>query len=278
APLAGALIYIGQTGDAVLGGIALFMMGLGMGAPLLVVGTSAGTLLPRAGTWMESVKKIFGVLLLAVAIWLLSRIVSTTVTLLLWALLLIIPAVYMGALDALPAQANGWHKMRKGVGVVLLLYGSALFIGVLAGTNDPYQPLKGLAGSPKAQETVAGLPFVQIESDRQLDEQLQLAAGNKQWLMLDFYADWCVSCIELEHDTFSNPAVQQALKDIRLVQADVTGNSESNQQLLKRFGLIGPPAIIFFTPQGQEKGSMRIIGFKKTNEFLQGLEMMTTGS
>lgn len=276
APLAGALIYIGQTGDAVLGGIALFMMGLGMGAPLLIVGISAGTLLPRAGTWMESVKKIFGVLLLAVAIWLLGRIVSTTVTLLLWALLLIIPAVYLGALDALPARANGWHKMRKGVGVVFLLYGSALFIGVLSGASDPYQPLKGLAGGLMPKESVAGLPFVQIKSNRQLDEQLQLAVSNKQWLMVDFYADWCVSCLELEHSTFRDPAVRQGLKNIRLVQVDVTGNNELDQKLLKRFGLIGPPAIIFFTPQGQEQRPMRIIGYKKANEFVQSLQSMKT--
>ena len=276
APLAGALIYIGQTGDAVLGGVALFMMGLGMGAPLLVIGTSAGKLLPKAGTWMESVKIVFGVLLLAVAVWLLSRIIPASISLLLWALLLIIPAIYLGAIDALPDQAGGWHKMRKGVGVVFLLYGSALFMGVLSGTNDPFQPLKGIAGNVNAQQTSPALPFTQVNSSKQLDKQLQFAAANKQWLMLDFYADWCVSCIEMEHDTFIDPAVQQVLSSMRLIQADVTRNNVSDKQLLKRFGLIGPPAIIFFSPDGKEQRAFRTIGFKNANEFLQSLKDMRT--
>jgi len=276
APLAGALIYIGQTGDAVLGGIALFMMGLGMGMPLLVVGTSAGKLLPKAGTWMESVKTVFGVLLLAVAVWLLSRIIPTSISLLLWALLLIIPAIYLGAIDALPDQSSGWHKMRKGIGVVFLLYGSSIFIGVLSGSNDPFQPLKGLASKAQAQQLTSRLSFTQISSTQKLDEQLQLAAENNQWLMLDFYADWCVSCIEMEHDTFTDPAVQKALSSMHLIQADVTENNESHKQLLNRFGLIGPPAILFFNPDRKEYRALRIIGFKNADDFLLNLQGMKT--
>ncbi len=274
APLAGALIYIGQSGDAVLGGIALFVMGLGMGAPLLVVGTSAGKLLPKAGTWMESVKTVFGVLLLAVAIWLLSRIVPASVSLVLWALLLIIPAIYLGAIDALPTQANGWHKMRKGIGVVCLLYGSALFIGVLSGSNDPLQPLKGIAGNANALQSSKSIAFTRIQSTTQLDQQLQKAVSDRQWVMLDFYADWCVSCIEMEHETFSDSHVQKALQSLKLVQVDVTGNNDQDKQLLKRFGLIGPPAILFFNPDGLEQRAFRTAGFKKPNEFLQSLETM----
>ena len=274
APLAGALIYIGQTGDAVLGGIALFMMGLGMGVPLLVVGTSAGKLLPKAGTWMKSVKTVFGVLLLAVAVWLLGRIIPTSIGLLLWALLLIIPAIYLGAIDPLPDNAVGWHKMRKGIGVVFLLYGSSIFIGVLSGSNDPLLPLKGLAGNVQAQQNSSHLSFTQISSTQKLDEQLQLAADNNQWLMLDFYADWCVSCVEMEHDTFTDPAVQKALSSVRLIQVDVTENHESHKQLLNRFGLIGPPAILFFNPDSKEHRTLRTIGFKNANDFLQNLQGM----
>ncbi len=271
APLAGALIYIGQTGDAVLGGIALFMMGLGMGAPLLVVGTSARKFLPKAGTWMESVKIVFGVLLLAVAVWLLSRIIPTAFSLVLWSLLLIIPAIYLGAIDALPSPANGWQKMRKGIGVVFLLYGSSIFIGVLSGNYDPFQPLKGLASNARAQQLASNLAFTRIDSSENLNDQLQLAAKNNQWLMLDFYADWCVSCIEMEHNTFTDPTVQKTLSSMSLVQADVTENSEAHKQLLKQFGLIGPPAILFFDPQGQEHKALRTIGFKDADTFLQNL-------
>ena len=147
APLAGALIFIGQTGDALLGGLALFALGLGMGLPLLVIGSSAGKLLPRAGDWMNAVKAGFGVGLLGIAIWLLDRILPSAVTLLLWALLLILPAIYLGALDALPQPASGWRKLWKGVGIVMLAYGVLLLIGVAANSTDPLQPLRGMAGS-----------------------------------------------------------------------------------------------------------------------------------
>ncbi len=278
APLAGALIYIGQSGDALLGGIALFMMGFGMGVPLLLIGSSAGKWLPKAGTWMDSVKVVFGVMLLAVAVWLLSRILPEAITLILWALLLIIPAIYMGAVDALPEQAGGWYKMRKGLGVVSLLYGGSLFIGVLSGSTDALQPLKGFSGNAQAIENKHALNFIRVASNNQLDEQIKVATDQQQWLMLDFYADWCSSCVEMEKRTFTDPSVQKTLSNMRLVQADVTDNELDHVSLLKRFGLIGPPAILFISPDGQEQRAMRSIGFKNSDEFLQHLRKLHKNS
>lgn len=273
APLAGALLYIGQTHNVVLGGSALFAMALGMGVPLLLVGVSAGTLLPRAGAWMDAVKGFFGVLLLGVAIWLITPVIPNYVMMGLWAALLIISSMYLRPLDSLPPDASGFRKFWKGLGVIALAWGLALLIGMLAGNRDVLQPLKfpratvtgGAAVTPGAEE--AGLPFVKVKSVAELDQKLKDHAG--QYVMLDFYADWCISCKELERFTFSDAGVRQKLSGVVLLKADVTANNAEDKALLKRFGLFGPPGIIFFDKEGRESG--RVIGFQKPEKFLASL-------
>ena len=268
APLAGALLYIGQTGDAVLGGTALFVMALGMGAPLIAVGTAGGSLLPKTGPWMEGVKKAFGVLLLATAVWLISPVVPPVVPMLAWAALLIIPAIFLHALDPLPPHAKGWQRFWKGIGIVMLLTGAALLVGALAGSRDPLQPLSGLRGGAVAAEATK-LPFVAVRSPAELDARL--AAADRP-VMLDFYADWCVSCKEMEKFTFADPAVREKLGAFTLLKADVTANSPEDKALLARFGLYGPPGIIFFDPRGQEVTGVRVIGFQDAARFMKTLD------
>jgi len=268
APLAGALLYIGQTGDAVLGGTALFVMALGMGMPLLAVGLAGGSLLPKTGPWMEGVKKAFGVLLLATAVWLVSPVIPPVAQMLAWAALLIIPAIYLHALDPLPPHAKGWHRFWKGIGIVMLLTGAALLIGALAGGRDPLQPLAALRGQAVAAEQ-KHLPFERITSLTELDARI--AAAGKP-VMLDFYADWCVSCKEMERFTFTDPAVQAKLAGFTLLQADVTANNADDKALLARFGLFGPPGIMFFDPSGREIKSVRVVGFQEAAVFLKNLQ------
>jgi len=260
-PLAGALIYIGQTGDALLGGAALFAMSLGMGLPLLLLGTSAGKLLPRAGAWMNTVKAVFGVMLLAVALWMADRVLPGWITLSAWATLLIVSAIYMGALEPIGDKSN-WHKLWKGLGIGMLVYGVILIIGVAGGSRDLLQPLKVYQGGGTAQQQTA-LQFEKIDNLADLKSRL----GQGQPIMLDFYADWCVSCIEMEKFTFSDPKVQTALQGVTLLKADVTANSEAHRALMKEFGIVGPPAILFFNPAGQEQRAQRVVGFKKADEF-----------
>jgi thiol:disulfide interchange protein DsbD len=264
APLAGALLYIGQTGDAVFGGTALFVMALGMGAPLIAVGTAGGSLLPKTGPWMEGVKKAFGVLLLATAVWLVSPVVPPVVPMLAWAALLIVPAIYLHALDPLPQHAKGWQRFWKGIGIVMLLTGAALLAGALAGSRDPLQPLAGLRGMATAAEP-AKLPFAPVHSPADLDARL---AAVDRPVMLDFYADWCVSCKEMEKYTFADPAVRAKLAGFTLLKADVTANSDDDKALLARFGLFGPPGIIFFDASGHEIKGLRVVGFQDAARFL----------
>ena len=265
-PLAGALIYIGHTGDALLGGSALFAMSLGMGAPLLVVGTSAGKLLPKAGPWMDALKAAFGVLLLALAIWMLERIVPGPLVLLMWAALLIVSAVYLGALDAVPA-ASGWRKLWKGIGVLLLIYGALLLFGAASGGSDPWQPLRTFNLAMTSGEAESHADFQRIKTVEDLRRELALAQGQGQPVMLDFYADWCVECKRMEKYTFSDPQVQSALGQARLLQADVTANDDDDKRLLREFNLIGPPAILFFGPDGEERRNQRLIGYLAPDEF-----------
>ena len=273
APLAGALLYIGQTGDAVLGGTALFVMALGMGVPLIAVGVAGGSLLPKAGPWMEGVKKGFGVLLLATAVWLVSPVLPPVVPMLAWAALLIIPAIFLHALDPLPAQARGWQRFWKGIGIVMLLTGAALLVGALAGSRDPLQPLAGLRGGAIAAETKK-LPFERVASFAELEQKV-MAAGRP--VMLDFYADWCVSCKEMEKFTFADPQVQARLGGFALLKADVTANTEDDKALLARFGLFGPPGILFFDASGREIKSIRVVGYQDAGRFLQTLAQVPGG-
>ncbi|HEB78116.1 MAG TPA: protein-disulfide reductase DsbD [Methylothermaceae bacterium] len=267
APLAGALIYIGQTGDAGLGGAALFAMGLGMGLPLIAVGTSAGKLLPKAGLWMNAVKATFGVVLLGVAIWMLERILPTSVTLLLWALWLIVPAIYLGATSPLPENASHARRLGKALGVVMLTYGILLLIGLAAGSRDVFQPLKMLA--VRAGSQPAAPVFRPVSSVEELNQALN--QNRNRWVMLDFYADWCISCKELEHQTFTDPDVARTLSGLLTLKADVTANDPPHQRLLRHFDLIGPPAVLFFSPQGQECRAARLIGYVPPAQFLAHL-------
>jgi thioredoxin:protein disulfide reductase len=267
APLAGALLYIAKTGNAALGGLALFVMALGMGVPLVIAGVAARHLLPKVGPWMEGVKKVFGVIMLAVALWLLNPVLPATTVMLGWAALAIFSGIYLHALDALPMQATGWQRFRKGCGVVALLWGAALLLGALAGSRDPLQPLAGLR--VQAAATEAGPRFEQVNSVAELDARL---SGAGRPVMLDFYADWCVSCKEMERYTFGDPAVQARLGQFLLLKADVTANSAEDKALLTRHGLFGPPGIIFFDAAGRERQALRVVGFEPAERFLPILE------
>jgi thiol:disulfide interchange protein DsbD len=271
APLAGALMYIGQTGDTVLGGSALFVMALGMGVPLLFLGASAGKLLPKAGNWLNSTKAVFGVIMLAVAVWMLSRILPATIIMLLWAMLLILPAIYLSAVDPLPPDSSGWRKLWKGVGLMMLAYGLLLLIGVSLGNSNPLKPLQSLGISP-AQAAEQGIRFTKVSSLAELETRIEQAQANKQPVMLDFYADWCISCKEMEASTFADPAVKQALAGFVLLQADVTKNSEEDKALLEKFKLIGPPAVLFFVDGQQENPALRVIGFQDPETFIASLQ------
>ena len=274
APLAGVLIYIGQTADAVLGGFALFSLGMGMGLPLLIIGTSAGKLLPKAGHWMEPIKYFFGVMLLAVAIWLLERILPASITLVLWAGLLIISAVYLKALERLPENAKGWHKLSKGIGAILLIYGIMLMVGAASGGSNPLKPLAQFSINPKNSTQQHALSFKRIKNTDDLTSALQLAAKNKQFVMFDFYADWCISCKEMEAYTFTDASVQGALKNVMLLQADVTQNDKEDKSLLNKFSLIGPPAILFFDLNSAELKQNRVIGYMGPDDFLTRLKTL----
>ncbi|MES9819524.1 MAG: protein-disulfide reductase DsbD [Candidatus Thiodiazotropha sp.] len=269
-PLAGALIYIGQTGDALLGGLALFALSMGMGTPVIAIGTSAGKLLPRAGSWMDAVKAVFGVALLAVAIILLERIIPADIAMLLWGILFIVSAIYMGALRNLEIEASGWQKLWKGLGFVFLVYGTLMLVGAAAGGKDTLQPLRGLAiagGSGSAQGHQE-LQFKRIKSLDDLQREVAFASSQGKPVMLDFYADWCVSCKEMEKYTFSDPQVIDTLANTHLLQANVTANDDIDQALLQgHFGLPGPPAIIFYGSDGRERKNYRLVGFMPAEEF-----------
>jgi len=272
APMAGALLYISQTHDAVLGGVALFSLAIGMGVPLLLVGASAGALLPKAGAWMEAVKNIFGVMMLAMAIWLISSLLPITVVMLLWATLLILSAVYLHALDPLPHNTGGWHKMGKGLGIIILLLGIALLIGALSGARDILRPLSALGGGQAVAQTTH-LQFERVKTLAELDARIARAQGKT--VMLDFYADWCVSCKEYENITFADAAVQAQLKNTLLLQVDLTANNDDDKAFLKRFELFGPPAILFYDKQGKELSDFRVIGYQDPQQFLAWIKKIT---
>ncbi len=270
APLAGALLYIAQTGNAALGGAALFVMALGMGAPLLLVGAFSRSLLPKSGPWMEGVKKFFGVIMLATALWLVSPVIPLWTQMLGWALLMVVPAIYLHALDPLPQNAHGWQRLGKGLGVVLLIAGAAMLMGVLGGAKDPLQPLGFLRAGNAAE--AHGPVFERVATVDKLDARLAEARAAGKPVMLDFYADWCVSCKEMERFTFAEAKVAARMKQMVLLQADVTANSDADKALLKRFGLFGPPGIIFWSGAGVELADLRVVGFQNAETFLPTLE------
>ena len=268
-PLAGALLYISQTSDAVLGGMVLFAMGMGMGVPLIVIGTSEGKLLPKTGVWMESIKHIFGVLMLGVAVWFMERVLPGALALALWSLLFIVTAIYMGALDRSERQSR-WQGLWRGLGLAMLAYGLILMVGAASGGNNMFKPLQGLLNKDQAGDVRSStLSFQTIKGVDGLQSVLDQATNEDKYVMLDFYADWCITCKEMEHEAFSDSRVHQMLSNVILLQADVTENDELDKALLKKFSLYGPPAILFFNKEGVEEKSHRLVGFLKTEDFMK---------
>ena len=271
--LIAALTVMAQTGDVVRGGSALFAMSLGMGAPLLAVGAAQGQLLPKAGPWMVAVKGAFGFMFIGLAIWMLSRILPGTVTMGLWALLAIMAGVFMGGLTTIGTDSTPSQKLGKGFGVVALVYGLAMFLGVLAGGSNPLKPLDALTaarvvtGESATVADDAHAMFKRIKSSADLDREIALAAAEGKSALLDFYADWCVSCKEMEAFTFPDPDVKAALSNTVMLQADVTANDAIDKELLDRFGVFGPPTIIFFGTDGQQRHGYEVVGYMKAREF-----------
>ncbi|MCH9005903.1 MAG: protein-disulfide reductase DsbD [Proteobacteria bacterium] len=268
--LIAALSVIAQTGDMLRGGSALFAMSLGMGAPLLLVGAAQGKLLPKTGGWMVAVKNAFGFMMLALAVWMLSRILPGTVTMLLWAVLVFMAGVFMGGLTTLSTDSNVTQKLGKGFGFLAIIYGIILLLGALTGGSNPLQPLASinLGGSTSTvAEAEHDLPFRRIKTVDDLDRDVAAAAAEGKTVLLDFYADWCVSCKEMEAYTFTDDDVQAALSNTVWLQADVTANDEADQALLKRFGVFGPPTIIFFDADGQQRHGYEVVGYMKAQDF-----------
>jgi thiol:disulfide interchange protein DsbD len=271
APLAGALVYLSRTGDVLLGGSALFSLAAGMSVPLLLVGGSAGALLPRAGAWMNEVKRLFGLLLVGVALWTVQSILPAALTLALWGALLISAAV-MVVSQTHGHQHGGWSRSlwRRCVAAVLAVVGMLQIAGAASGGTDPLQPLAHLTARHAGSDASSTAPlWGTVRSVAELDAALR-SAGRP--VMLDFYADWCVSCKEMERYTFSDLAVQRKLRGAMLLKADVTANNADDRALLKRFGLFGPPGTIFFDASGHEVPGARVVGFQNSAEFLKTLQ------
>ncbi len=275
APLAGALIVISSTGDAVLGGSALLALGLGMGVPLLLIGSSGAQLLPRAGAWMNNVKAVFGVLLIGVAIWLLERVIPAQMTLLLWAVLAIGVGVYLGALDFSPR--HGWGQLFKATGAFSFIYGVLLLIGAASGAHDPLAPLSGVAQNDAAQREQNEVRWKKVRGIAALRAEIAAAEEAGKPVALDFYADWCISCKVMERTVFSQPAVAAQLDRFHLLQADVTANDALDQELLKYFGSFGPPSMLFFGLDGSEISALRMQGEMDRPAFEQHLARVLSG-
>lgn len=273
--LIAALTVMAQTGDMVRGGLALFAMSLGMGAPLLAVGAAQGKLLPKSGPWMIAVKGAFGFMMLGLAIWMLSRILPGTITMTLWATLVFIGGVFMGGLTSLSSDSGISRKLGKGFGLLAILYGLVLFLGALSGGSNPLKPLAsisvGTGGATVAESQ--HLQFTRIKSVDDLDREVAAAAAAGKSAMLDFYADWCVSCLEMEEYTFITPVVQAALANTVVLQADVTRNDAEDKALLERFGVFGPPTIIFFGNDGKERVGYEVVGFMKAEDFAKHITL-----
>jgi thiol:disulfide interchange protein DsbD len=263
-PLVAALAVIGQSGDVFRGAAALFALSFGMGVPLLVVGASAGQLLPKAGPWMDAIKAVFGVMLLAVAVWMMGRILPGAVTLALWAALAFVSGYCLMTMGS--REMNGATAVRRGLGALALVYGVLMLIGALSGRSDPLQPLAGLGRGGTAAEG-RHVEFTRVKTVADLEREVAAASAAGLPVMLDFYADWCVSCIEMERFTFTDAGVQAEFARARLLQADVTANDAEDQALLRHFGILGPPTIVFFDATGRERPEFRIVGFKKAEEF-----------
>lgn len=271
APLAGALVFISSTGDAAMGGAVLFALGMGMGVPLLLVGTFGTTLLPRSGAWMNGVKIAFGLLLLGIAIWMIERLVAAPIALLLWAALAIGTALALGALNF--NQPQGWPRVRQTLGLMLLAWGVVLVIGAAQGGSNPLRPLaatSSISGEPQAE----ALDFIEINSLTELEATIAQAEGANQPAFVHFTADWCISCKLLERDVYPDPQVSAALRDYTLIAADVTHTDPQSRELLNQFNLFGPPSLLFFS-QGEEIRDARIQGEVTADQLREHLESVS---
>ncbi|EAR22320.1 protein-disulfide reductase DsbD [Nitrococcus mobilis] len=272
--LVAALVFISSTGEAWLGGLALFVLANGMGVPLLLIGTAAGKWLPQAGHWMETVRRVFGVLFLAVALWMLERVLPAELGLALWGALLLGCGVYLGGLDRLTGAAGGMQRLCKTGGLLLLIWGSAALIGAASGGGDLRQPLRALVAVPPTSVSVSSTHgFRQVNSVQELDAALQRASVAGQPVVLDVYADWCVYCVELDERTFSDPRVQQLLSRAVRLRADVTAMSPAHKTLLRRLDVFLPPAVMFFGSDGHERRGLRVVGFLEPAAFLQRAQL-----
>ena len=269
APLAGALVYIGQTGDALLGGMALFSMSLGMGMPLIVVGVTAGKFMPKPGDWMTMVSAVFGVVMLAVAIWMLEKIVDPSVTMIMYSVLGIGFSLFLGVFE------RGGHFFKHSVAMIIFIYSISLFIGFLAGSSSMTKPL-GFLNTPVVASAVGvrekNVEFQVVTSLEELDTILQANKGKK--IMLDFSADWCTSCKEFEEVTFVDKDVRTKMNEFVLIRADVTDNGEKEKALSQKYGVFGPPAILFFDKNLEVREAKTIIGFTEPDEFLNHLNKL----
>lgn len=270
APLAGALIYIGQTGDALLGGVALFSLSIGMGLPLIAIGTSAGKFMPKPGVWMDNIKSIFGVMLIGISIWMISRILDENISMMLWGALAVFVAVNIGALEPIRGRCIRCQRAnKKALGIIILLYGMSLLLGGMAGAKNPLHPLNPFLPSqaPAVASTQQHKKFERITSVEELDAILAESKGKK--VLVDFYADWCTACKELEEKTFSDESVKTAMDNYVLVQVNLTANDEAAHAISTRFGIFGPPAILFFDENGTRQKDADIVGFKEPQKFIK---------
>jgi thioredoxin:protein disulfide reductase len=275
APLVGVLSFIAQSGDVILGSMALFALGIGMGIPLLIIGTTEGKLLPKSGAWMEVVKSIFGVSLIAVAIYLLQRILPGSISLLLWASLLIILAVYLGVGAQHPTVSSGWVKFGKGLGLLSFCYGVILLVGAALGNNDPLVPLHMMNANNTINTSVnSNVLFQRVKNFADVQDAINHARQLNKPVILDFYADWCVSCHEMDRTTFADSQVTAALNNVELIRADVTSDDQSDRALENYYGVIAPPTILFFDHDGNEIKSFRIVGYMSPPDFLRHLQIM----
>ena len=273
--LVAALAVMSQSGDYFRGGLALFAMSLGMGAPLLLVGAAQGKLLPKAGPWMVAIKGAFGFMMLGLAIWMLSRFLPGTLIMVMWAILVFMVGVFMGGLTTLTTESTVPQKLGKGFGGLAIIYGILLVIGAATGGSNPLQPLASVSFGGAASTTVAShdeLPFQRIKTVADLDREIAAASQQGKSVMLDFYADWCVSCKEMEAWTFTDAGVQAALSSTVWLQADVTANDVEDKALLDRFGVFGPPTIIFFGKDGQQRHGYEVVGYMKAETFAEHVQ------
>lgn len=275
APLAGVLLFISQTGDVILGGSALFALAWGSGVLLLLVGAGSGSILPKAGAWMESVKTAFGVLLLATAWWMVSPLMSAAIAVFGWVVLALWAAALLGAFGRGTAARTPWSGLRQGVGVLLSAWAIMMLIGIALGRPGVIRPLEGLKSTDTVAAAQSKVEFQRVQTLQELEQRLAQATRP---VMLDFYADWCVSCIEMENFTFSDPSVAQRMAQFELLQVDVTANTPDDRELLKHFRLFGPPGIMFFDSKGQQLESLRVIGFQDAARFSRVLDEVLAGA